>query len=257
MAFFVPVLHNHHVFEWGLTVNQNQKKDYIRKQLWKDTSSIYEKAHPFYNLPRNFSTGLLTRGCTYKKNCVYQALSLSLSLSLSLLHWKREQEERSGGVGPWLGPTTWLPFSANMFRTQLAYRSLLLVRWQYRSKSPYQVVDLVEPPPLLRLVRYLLPDPGGLHQFAQLVCTYYADWWNWWPVPLTGPTIHRGCALAERGRCMIHHGTFTLLSVVLYVIDLFMIIKYEVHWSNSVRALNRTTPASSKHDLKNFRNNFF
>jgi len=82
---------------------------------------------------------------------------------------------------------------------------------------------------LLRLVQYLLPDPGGLQQFAQLVCTYYVDWWNWGPVPLTGPTIHRGCALAERGRCMIQHGTFTLLSVVLYVIDLFMIIKYEVH----------------------------
>jgi len=32
--------------------------------------------------------------------------SLSLSLSLSLLHWRREQEERSGGVGPWSGPTT-------------------------------------------------------------------------------------------------------------------------------------------------------
>ena len=27
--------------------------------------------------------------------------------------------------------------------------------------SPYQVVDPVEPHPLLRLVRYLLPDPGG------------------------------------------------------------------------------------------------
>ena len=45
------------------------------------------------------------------------------------------------------------------------------------SLSPYQVVDLVEPHLLLRLVRYLLPDPGGSHQFAQLVCTYSADWW--------------------------------------------------------------------------------
>jgi len=27
-------------------------------------------------------------------------------LSLSLLHWRRQQEERLGGVGPWLGPTT-------------------------------------------------------------------------------------------------------------------------------------------------------
>ena len=28
-----------------------------------------------------------------------------------------------------------------------------------------------------------------------------------------------GCALAERGNCVIHHGPFMLLSVVLYVID--------------------------------------
>jgi len=45
--------------------------------------------------------------------------------------------------------------------------------------SPYQVVDPVEPHPLMRPVRYLLPDPGGSHQFAQLVFTYSADWWNW------------------------------------------------------------------------------
>jgi hypothetical protein len=32
--------------------------------------------------------------------------SLSLSLSLSLLRWRREREERSGGVRPWSGPTT-------------------------------------------------------------------------------------------------------------------------------------------------------
>jgi hypothetical protein len=32
--------------------------------------------------------------------------SLSLSLSLSLLHWRREREERLGGVRPWSGPTT-------------------------------------------------------------------------------------------------------------------------------------------------------
>jgi len=138
MAFFVPASHDCHVFEWGLTVNQNQKKDYIRKQLWKDTS-IYKKAHAFSNLPWNFSTGLLTRGCTYKKKIAYTRLSLSL------LHWKREQEERLGGVGPSLGPTTWLPFLANAFRTWPAYGSLLLFRWWYQSKSPYQVVDLVEP----------------------------------------------------------------------------------------------------------------
>ena len=56
-------------------------------------------------------------------------------LSLSLLHWKREQEERLGGVGPWsIGPTTQLPFSANTFHTQLAYRSLFPVRGQHRLK---------------------------------------------------------------------------------------------------------------------------
>jgi len=43
------------------------------------------------------------------------------------------------------------------------------------SLSLHQVVDLVEPHLLLKLVRYLLPDPGGSHQFAQLVCTYSAD----------------------------------------------------------------------------------
>jgi len=45
--------------------------------------------------------------------------------------------------------------------------------------SLYQVVDLVELHLLLRLVQYLLPDPGGSHQFTQLVFTYSADWWNW------------------------------------------------------------------------------
>ena len=35
------------------------------------------------------------------KKDIYQALSLSL------LCWRREQEERLGGVSPWLGPTTW------------------------------------------------------------------------------------------------------------------------------------------------------
>jgi len=89
------------IFEWGLTVNHNQNKDYIRKQLRKDTSSIYEKSMRFYNSPQNFGAGPLTRGCTYKKKIAYTRLSLSLSL----LHWKREQEERSGGVGPnWAQP---------------------------------------------------------------------------------------------------------------------------------------------------------
>jgi len=46
-----------------------------------------------------------------KKLCIPGALSLSLSLSL--LHWKREREERSGGVGLRSGPTTQFPFSVN------------------------------------------------------------------------------------------------------------------------------------------------
>jgi len=89
---------------WGLTVNQNQKKDYIRKQLQNNTSSIYKTSTHFYNLPQNFGTGLLMRGCTYQKK-----LCIPGSLSLSLLHWKREWEERLAGVGPWSGPTTQLP----------------------------------------------------------------------------------------------------------------------------------------------------
>src|SRR5258706_152429 len=32
--------------------------------------------------------------------------SVRLSLSLAVLHWRREREERSEGVGPWSGPTT-------------------------------------------------------------------------------------------------------------------------------------------------------
>jgi len=87
-------------------VNQNQKKYYIRKQLQKDTSTIYKKSMHFYNLPQNFSAAPLARGCTYQKKKVYTRLSLSLSLSI--LHWKREQEERLGGVGPQSGPTTQL-----------------------------------------------------------------------------------------------------------------------------------------------------
>jgi len=92
LLFSAPVLRDRRVFEWGLTVNQNQKKDYIRKQLRKDTSSLYEKARAFYNLLQNFSTGPLVRGCTYKKIFAYTRLSLSLSL----LHWKRVRGEVGG-----------------------------------------------------------------------------------------------------------------------------------------------------------------
>ena len=50
----------------------------------------------------------------------------SLSHSLSLLHWKREQEERSGGVGPWSGPTTQFPFLVNMSPIQRQLTSSLI-----------------------------------------------------------------------------------------------------------------------------------
>jgi len=65
------------------------------------TSSNYmrytQESTRFCDLSRNFGAGSLVRGWyLQKKNCVY----LGLSLSLSLLHWRRELEERSGGVGP-------------------------------------------------------------------------------------------------------------------------------------------------------------
>jgi len=100
-------------FELGLTVNQNQKRDYIRKQLRKDTSSIYKKTTHFLQLAAKLQHWTACKGLYLQKKIgVYQALSLSL------LHWKREQEERSGGVGPWLGPTTQLPFLANVCHTR-------------------------------------------------------------------------------------------------------------------------------------------
>jgi len=93
---------------------------------YEDTSSIYKKIMHCLQLTAKLWRWTTCEGlCLQKKKCVYQALSLSL------LHWKREQEERSGGVGPWLGPTTQLPFSANTFHTWLANRLLSLVRGQY------------------------------------------------------------------------------------------------------------------------------
>ena len=53
----------------------------------------------------NFVVLLLAVRCRVRKKKRIPG-SLSLSLSLSLLHWRREREERSEGVGPWLGPTT-------------------------------------------------------------------------------------------------------------------------------------------------------
>ena len=98
IILFVPLQHraiDRRVFEWGLTVNQNQK-DYIRKQLRKYTRSIYENARTFYNSPRNFGAGLVARGCTYKKKIAYTRLSLSLSLSLSPPLGERARGEVGG-----------------------------------------------------------------------------------------------------------------------------------------------------------------
>jgi len=90
------VSRDHCVFEWGLTVNQNQKKDYIRKQLWKDTSSIYEKSICFLQLAVKLQCWTAHEGLyLQKKNCIYQALSLSLSLSLSSTG--RESKRRGQG----------------------------------------------------------------------------------------------------------------------------------------------------------------
>jgi len=67
------------VFEWGLTVNQNQKKDYIRKQLRKDTSSIYKKSTHFFTTRCKTSALDCSWGVvlTKKKLCIPGSLSLS------------------------------------------------------------------------------------------------------------------------------------------------------------------------------------
>jgi hypothetical protein len=60
--------------------------------------STYAKKKILVTTPKTLSFCHSHWGVEYKKNCVYQALSL--------LHWRREQEERLGGVRPWWGPTT-------------------------------------------------------------------------------------------------------------------------------------------------------
>jgi len=77
--FFIPASHNPHVFEWGLTVNQNQKKDYIRKQLRKDTSSIYDKSMRFLQLAAKLQCWTAHEGLYLpkKKMCIPDSLSLS------------------------------------------------------------------------------------------------------------------------------------------------------------------------------------
>jgi len=62
--------------------------------------STYVKIKKIENPPETLSFCHSCWGVECEKKCIYQALSLSL------LHWRREQEERLGGVGPWLGPTT-------------------------------------------------------------------------------------------------------------------------------------------------------
>jgi len=67
-------------FELGLTVNQNQKRDYIRKQLQKDTSSIYEKTTCFLQLAVKLWHWTACKGLYLQEKIgIYQALSLSLS----------------------------------------------------------------------------------------------------------------------------------------------------------------------------------
>jgi hypothetical protein len=83
--------------------------------------SIQETAR-FCNPSRDFGTGTLARGNTYEKKFAYTRLSLSLSLSLSPPLEERAKEERSGGVGPWSGPTTrGLPYPADTYLTTSAY----------------------------------------------------------------------------------------------------------------------------------------
>jgi len=82
------------VVKWGLTVNQIQKKDYIRRQLRKDTSTIYEKSTRFLQFATKRQRWTAREGLyLLKKNCVYQALSLSLSLSST----GRESKRRGRG----------------------------------------------------------------------------------------------------------------------------------------------------------------
>jgi len=45
--------------------------------------------------------------------------------------------------------------------------------------SPHQVVDLVEPHQLLRLVQYWLPDPGRTHRFTQPVTAGSLTRFDW------------------------------------------------------------------------------
>jgi len=83
------------VFESGLTVNQHQKKDYIRKQLRKDTSSIYEKSTRFLQLAAKLQRWTAREGLyLQKKNW---RIPGSLFLSLSLSSTGRESERRGRG----------------------------------------------------------------------------------------------------------------------------------------------------------------
>ena len=67
---------------WSHYSQRYQKKDYIMKQLRKDTSSIYKKSTHFLQLAMKLWHWTACKGLyLQKKNCVYQALSLSLSLS--------------------------------------------------------------------------------------------------------------------------------------------------------------------------------
>ena len=120
----------------------------------------------FFNLSQNFSTGLLTRGWYLQKKIVYTWGSLSLSL----LHWRRELEERSGGVGPQSGPTTQFPFSVDgpPIRRQFTDRPpsitihLPLPTWPYPHDKPLcfaSCVCVCQQPSLLRRSPLFLSRP--------------------------------------------------------------------------------------------------
>ena len=82
-------------FEWGLTVNQNQERDYIRKQLRKDKSSIYKESMRFLQLAVKLWCWTAREGL-YLGNFFFAYTRLSLSLSPPL-----EERVRGEVRGSW------------------------------------------------------------------------------------------------------------------------------------------------------------
>jgi len=77
-------------------VNQIQKKDYIRRQLRKDTSTIYEKSMQFLQFTVKRQHWTARKGLYLLKKIAYTRLSLSLSLSPPL-----EERVRGEVGGSW------------------------------------------------------------------------------------------------------------------------------------------------------------